>query len=61
LAENQRIIAGRYEVGVLIGRGGMADVYEGLDTRLGRIVAIKVLKSDLANDPNFEARFRQEA
>ena len=61
MAENQRIIAGRYEVGVLIGRGGMADVYEGLDTRLGRIVAIKVLKSDLANDPNFEARFRQEA
>lgn len=61
MAENQRIIAGRYEVGALIGRGGMADVYEGIDTRLGRVIAIKVLKADLANDPNFEARFRQEA
>jgi serine/threonine-protein kinase len=39
----------------------MADVYEGIDTRLGRTVAIKLLKSDLANDPTFEARFRQEA
>jgi serine/threonine protein kinase len=61
LSDNQRIIAGRYQLGNLIGRGGMADVYEGLDTRLGRVVAIKLLKSDLANDPNFEARFRQEA
>ena len=39
----------------------MADVYEGVDTRLGRTVAVKLLKSDLANDPAFEARFRQEA
>lgn len=61
MSETQRMIAGRYQVGVLIGRGGMADVYEGLDTRLGRTVAIKLLKSDLANDPSFEARFRQEA
>ncbi|MEL0200670.1 MAG: Stk1 family PASTA domain-containing Ser/Thr kinase, partial [Aquiluna sp.] len=41
--------------------GGMAEVYEGYDTRLGRTVAIKLLKSDLANDANFEAKFRQEA
>ncbi len=61
MLESQRVIAGRYEVGSLIGRGGMADVYEGVDTRLGRTVAIKLLKSDLANDPSFEARFRQEA
>jgi len=61
LLESQRVIAGRYEVGSLIGRGGMADVYEGVYTRLGRTVAIKLLKSDLANDPSFEARFRQEA
>ncbi len=61
MSSNQRVIAGRYEVGNLIGRGGMADVYEGVDTRLGRTVAIKLLKADLANDPNFEARFRQEA
>ena len=46
------------QLGELIGRGGMADVYEGVDTRLGRIVAIKLLKSDLANDPSFESRFR---
>lgn len=61
MSSNQRVIAGRYEVGNLIGRGGMADVYEGVDTRLGRTVAIKLLKADLANDPNFESRFRQEA
>ena len=58
---NQRLIAGRYEVGSLIGRGGMAEVYEGTDTRLGRTVAIKLLKPDLANDPSFEDRFRNEA
>lgn len=39
----------------------MAEVYEGYDTRLGRTVAIKLLKSDLANDASFEAKFRQEA
>jgi serine/threonine protein kinase len=61
VSENQRVIAGRYELGKLIGRGGMADVYEGVDTRLGRTVAIKLLKADLAADPSFEARFRQEA
>ncbi|MEY2946369.1 MAG: hypothetical protein RL243_1146, partial [Actinomycetota bacterium] len=61
MSDNRKIIAGRYQLGNLIGRGGMADVYEGEDTRLGRVVAIKLLKSDLANDPNFEARFRQEA
>ena len=61
MTDNQRILADRYQVGSLIGRGGMADVYEGLDTRLGRKVAIKLLKSDLANDPTFESRFRQEA
>ncbi|MFM5968089.1 MAG: protein kinase domain-containing protein, partial [Micrococcales bacterium] len=61
MSETPRLIAARYELGNLIGRGGMADVYEGIDTRLGRTVAIKLLKSDLANDPTFEARFRQEA
>ena len=61
MSEQKRLIANRYELGNLIGRGGMADVYEGIDTRLGRTVAIKLLKSDLANDPSFEDRFRQEA
>jgi beta-lactam-binding protein with PASTA domain len=57
----ERILAGRYRVGRLIGRGGMAEVHLGVDTRLGRRVAIKLLKSSLANDPTFRLRFRQEA
>ena len=56
-----RILGGRYEVGELIGRGGMADVHLGHDNRLGRQVAIKILRSDLARDPNFLMRFRREA
>ncbi len=56
-----RLLSGRYEVGELIGRGGMAEVHIGLDTRLHRTVAIKVLRSDLARDPTFLARFRREA
>lgn len=56
-----RLLAGRYEVGELIGRGGMAEVHIGHDTRLGRTVAIKILRSDLARDPSFQNRFRREA
>ena len=56
-----RILGGRYEVGKLIGRGGMADVHLGHDVRLGRQVAIKILRSDLARDENFLKRFRREA
>ena len=55
------VLGGRYEVGELIGRGGMADVHLGHDTRLGRQVAIKMLRSDLARDANFLTRFRREA
>jgi serine/threonine-protein kinase len=61
VTEDRRILAGRYQVGELIGRGGMSDVYRGTDTRLGRTVAIKLLKSSLATDPAFRTRFRQEA
>ena len=56
-----RILGGRYEVGELIGRGGMAEVHAGHDTRLGRSVAIKILRSDLARDPSVLPRFRREA
>ena len=56
-----RVLGGRYEVGELIGRGGMADVHLGHDTRLGRQVAIKMLRSELARDANFLMRFRREA
>ena len=56
-----RVLAGRYQVGNLIGRGGMADVHVGTDSRLGRRVAIKLLKPSLATDPAFRIRFRREA
>ncbi|HEY8620309.1 MAG TPA: Stk1 family PASTA domain-containing Ser/Thr kinase [Dermatophilaceae bacterium] len=55
------LLGGRYQVGELIGRGGMAEVHVGQDTRLGRTVAIKMLRSDLARDPTFLSRFRREA
>ena len=55
------MLAGRYQVGNLIGRGGMADVHIGTDSRLGRRVAIKLLKPALATDPAFRIRFRREA
>ena len=61
MSEQDRVLAGRYQVGELIGRGGMADVFEGVDLRLGRKVAIKLLKSDLASDETFESRFAKEA
>jgi serine/threonine protein kinase len=59
--DNQRVLSGRYELGGLIGRGGMADVYRGVDARLGRTVAIKLLRPDMARDPQFQARFKREA
>ena len=48
-------------MGELLGRGGMAEVRRALDIRLGRAVAVKELRADLANDPTFQARFRREA
>ncbi len=52
---------GRYRLGQLIGRGGMAEVHKAVDTRLGRTVAVKIMRSDLANDEVFLSRFRREA
>ncbi|MCW2753965.1 MAG: protein kinase [Marmoricola sp.] len=54
-------IGGRYEIGELLGRGGMAEVRKGTDIRLGRTVAVKRLRTDLASDATFQARFRREA
>ncbi len=51
----------RYKLFEMVGTGGMADVYVGEDIRLGRKVAIKILRRDLANDQGFKARFRKEA
>ncbi|MCR2783043.1 MULTISPECIES: Stk1 family PASTA domain-containing Ser/Thr kinase [unclassified Microbacterium] len=56
-----RVLSGRYRIDELIGRGGMARVYRGYDLTLGRPVAIKILKRDLAEDSAFRTRFRLEA
>ncbi|WP_427015907.1 Stk1 family PASTA domain-containing Ser/Thr kinase [Pseudarthrobacter sp. P1] len=56
-----RVLNGRYELGELLGRGGMADVHMGRDIRLGRTVAVKLLRGDLARDPQLQVRFRREA
>ncbi|MCG7302975.1 serine/threonine protein kinase, partial [Winkia sp. ACRQY] len=53
----ESLLAGRYEVRTLIGRGGMAQVHLGYDIRLSRVVAIKMLRTDLARDSIFQARF----
>ena len=55
------LLGDRYKIGEMIGSGGMADVYVAQDTRLARKVAVKILRSDLARDPSFVARFRKEA
>ena len=57
----KRVLGSRYELGEMIGTGGMADVYIAQDLRLHREVAVKILRSDLARDPAFVARFNKEA
>jgi len=56
-----RLLDGRYRVGSRIARGGMATVFTGVDTRLDRAVAIKIMHSGLGNDDDFAARFVREA
>ncbi|WP_433784794.1 Stk1 family PASTA domain-containing Ser/Thr kinase [Actinomycetospora sp. CA-101289] len=56
-----RLLSERYELGPALGYGGMSEVHGGRDVRLGRDVAIKVLRADLARDPQFQVRFRREA
>ncbi len=54
-------LGGRYELGAVLGHGGMAVVRLGTDMRLGRTVAIKMLRGELTEAPAFQARFRREA
>jgi len=61
MTDDQLVLGSRYLVGETIGQGGMATVYQGRDLRLGRTVAIKMLRPDLARDPAFHSRFRREA
>jgi serine/threonine-protein kinase len=61
MTSQARLVGGRYEEGEPLGRGGMAEVRRGVDNRLGRSVAIKRLRVDLASDATFQARFRREA
>ncbi|MEJ7651156.1 MAG: Stk1 family PASTA domain-containing Ser/Thr kinase [Nakamurella sp.] len=56
-----QLFGDRYQVGDTLGFGGMSEVHRGRDLRLGRDVAIKVLRADLARDPSFQIRFRREA
>ena len=58
---HEGLLAGRYELGPVIGRGGMSDVYAGTDRRLRREVAIKRLRSDMAEDPAMRQRLQAEA
>ncbi|OBK25572.1 Stk1 family PASTA domain-containing Ser/Thr kinase [Mycobacterium asiaticum] len=54
-------LSDRYELGDILGFGGMSEVHLARDTRLHRDVAVKVLRADLARDPSFYLRFRREA
>jgi serine/threonine-protein kinase len=55
------LLADRYEIRAPLGRGGMGEVYEAVDRRLGRTVAVKLLRPELADDERFLVRFRREA
>lgn len=61
MAEVGQTLAGRYTLVELLGQGGMATIFRGHDTQLGRDVAVKVLRAEYGRDPAFVARFRQEA
>ena len=56
-----RLINDRYELEGIVGRGSIGEVYRARDIRLDRVAAIKTLRTDLASDQTFQARFRREA
>ncbi|HJB09556.1 MAG TPA: Stk1 family PASTA domain-containing Ser/Thr kinase [Candidatus Brachybacterium merdavium] len=61
MSEENVVLGGRYTLGRVLGQGGMAEVFLAEDVRLHRTVAVKVLRSDLARDSDFQERFRREA
>jgi serine/threonine protein kinase len=61
VAEIGTILGGRYRLVELLGQGGMATIFRAADTQLGRDVAVKLLRPEYLQDPDFSARFRQEA
>src|SRR6266511_2551976 len=61
MATTPLLLGDRYEVGRLLGAGGMAEVFEGRDRLLARRVAVKVLLAQFARDPAFLVRFKREA
>jgi eukaryotic-like serine/threonine-protein kinase len=60
-ADEAPTLAGRYELGSLLGHGGMGTVRDATDRRLGRRVAVKILRADLAEQPRARRRFETEA
>lgn len=61
MLEEGRFVADRYEILAKVGAGGMSDVYKAMDHVLSRVVAVKVLKQEFADDVNFVTKFRTEA
>jgi serine/threonine protein kinase len=61
IVDHPRFLAGRYRIDEPLGRGGMGTVHAGHDLRLGRDVAVKLLRDDRASDPSLRRRFEREA
>ena len=61
MADIGTVLGGRYRLLELLGQGGMATIYRARDAQLERDVAVKVLRPEYGRDPDFFARFRQEA